>query len=78
MLQSWERKHPGRLEKMFRSLQNVKASHLADTSLYDFAGLKTQDTPFPEGDIAFDREDFQDDSSSGPIVFKPTVISKSE
>ncbi|GGO87480.1 tRNA 2-thiocytidine biosynthesis protein TtcA [Marinobacterium nitratireducens] len=40
MLQGWDRSHPGRIETMFRSLQHVVPSHLADTGLFDFAGLE--------------------------------------
>jgi tRNA 2-thiocytidine biosynthesis protein TtcA len=40
MLQGWDRSHPGRIETMFRSLQNVVPSHLADTQLFDFANLQ--------------------------------------
>jgi tRNA 2-thiocytidine biosynthesis protein TtcA len=40
MLADWEREDPGRTARLFRSLQNVTASHLADASLYDFAALK--------------------------------------
>jgi tRNA 2-thiocytidine biosynthesis protein TtcA len=40
MLQGWDRTHPGRIETMFRSLQNVVPSHLADIELFDFAGLQ--------------------------------------
>ena len=58
MLQQWEKQQPGRLENMFRALQNVCPSHLADTQLYDFKGIEKQDTPFPEGDRAFDPETF--------------------
>ena len=36
MFQQWDHQHPGRLENMFRAIQNVAPSHLADTSLYDF------------------------------------------
>jgi tRNA 2-thiocytidine biosynthesis protein TtcA len=36
----WEREDPGRTERLFRSIQNVTASHLADRSLVDFAALK--------------------------------------
>jgi len=36
MLQRWEQESPGRTDLIMRSLQNVKASHLADTTLYDF------------------------------------------
>jgi tRNA 2-thiocytidine biosynthesis protein TtcA len=39
MLQEWEREHPGRLESIFSSLQNVAPSQLADPALFDFAGL---------------------------------------
>ena len=46
MLQSWDKTHPGRIETMFRSLQNVVPSHLADTNLFDFKGLsKESNTP---------------------------------
>ena len=39
MLHDWERTHPGRVENVFRSLQNVTLSHLADPVAFDFAGL---------------------------------------
>jgi tRNA 2-thiocytidine biosynthesis protein TtcA len=39
MLQDWEQKTPGRLDIMFRSLQNVVPSQLADRQLFDFASL---------------------------------------
>ncbi len=56
MLRDWERRFPGRVETLFRSLANIVPSHLMDARLYDFAGLKATGTPDPEGDIAFDRE----------------------
>ncbi|MGA1264586.1 MAG: tRNA 2-thiocytidine(32) synthetase TtcA [Prochlorothrix sp.] len=34
MLQAWEQEHPGRIETIFRSLQNVVPSHLADRRLW--------------------------------------------
>lgn len=37
MLADWERAAPGRIESIFRSLQNVVPSHLADPQLHDFA-----------------------------------------
>jgi tRNA 2-thiocytidine biosynthesis protein TtcA len=40
MLAAWEQQDPGRTERLFRSLQNVTPSHLADTLLFDFAGLR--------------------------------------
>jgi tRNA 2-thiocytidine biosynthesis protein TtcA len=39
MLAEWERQDPGRTDRLFRSLQNVTASHLADRDLYDFESL---------------------------------------
>ena len=42
MLQTWERESPGRIDSIFRSMQNVSPSQLADTELFDFAGLSNQ------------------------------------
>jgi tRNA 2-thiocytidine biosynthesis protein TtcA len=39
MLREWERADPGRSERLFRSLQNVTPTHLADRALHDFASL---------------------------------------
>lgn len=55
MLQGWEKKHPGRLDNMLRSLQNVAPSHLADPGLHDFAAIEATHRPMPDGDIAFDE-----------------------
>jgi len=56
MLQEWEKRFPGRIETMFRSLSNVVPSHLLDASLFDFAGLKATGAPNPDGDVAFDPQ----------------------
>jgi len=42
MLQGWEKQHPGRLENIFRSLQNISPSQLADTTLFNFKDLELQ------------------------------------
>jgi tRNA 2-thiocytidine biosynthesis protein TtcA len=39
MLAKWELEDPGRTDRLFRSLQNVTTSHLADRELYDFEHL---------------------------------------
>jgi tRNA 2-thiocytidine biosynthesis protein TtcA len=39
MLHDWEKQHPGRIENIFRSIQNVSPSQLADVSLFDFHNL---------------------------------------
>lgn len=40
MMSKWDQLYPGRTESVFTALQNVIPSHLADTSLYDFGGLR--------------------------------------
>ncbi len=40
MLQAWEQQSPGRIDRIFRSLQNISPSQLADTKLFDFSGLE--------------------------------------
>ena len=39
MLDEWESRRPGRREVMFRALQNVRPSHLADAGIWDFSDL---------------------------------------
>jgi len=39
MLTEWERKHPGRIDSIFRAIGNVAPSQLTDPKLFDFAGL---------------------------------------
>lgn len=58
MLRDWDRRFPGRLENMARSLQNVVPSHLGDGTLYDFQGLKATGVASDDGDKAFDHEEF--------------------
>lgn len=42
MLQQWEQEHPGRTESLFRSIQHVSPSQLADRELFDFQGLRAE------------------------------------
>lgn len=44
LLQQWQRQFPGRVESIFTALQNVSPSQLADTALFDFAGLQLDRT----------------------------------
>jgi len=45
MLADWEQQHPGRLETIFRALTDVRVSHLADPSVFDFKSLRGSTTP---------------------------------
>ena len=44
MLREWDNAHPKRLASMFKALQNVAPSQLADLTLFDFESLKTERT----------------------------------
>ncbi|WP_434527236.1 tRNA 2-thiocytidine(32) synthetase TtcA [Photorhabdus asymbiotica] len=39
MLVDWDKKTPGRVESIFKSIQNVSPSQLADKTLFDFVNL---------------------------------------
>ncbi len=58
MLREWDKQYPGRVESIFRSLQNIAPSHLLDRSLFDFAGVKARGEADADGDQAFDAEEF--------------------
>ncbi len=47
MLHEWERKTPGRTDIMFRALQHVAPSQLADRELFDFANLRIDASATP-------------------------------
>lgn len=54
MLRDWEKSFPGRVENIFRSIQSVAPSQLADTDLFDFENLPL-DRSEPRSDYAFDQ-----------------------
>ncbi|MEP7064383.1 MAG: tRNA 2-thiocytidine(32) synthetase TtcA [Betaproteobacteria bacterium] len=54
MLREWERRHPGRIESIYRALGNVVPSHLLDRRLQDFAAIRASGIAAADGDIAFD------------------------
>lgn len=72
MLQDWHRRYPGRIESMFRAMQNVTPSHLVDSKLHDFKSIKATGVASEDGDIAFDKPEFSqpaiaDDSDDNAI-----------
>jgi tRNA 2-thiocytidine biosynthesis protein TtcA len=58
MLRDWDKRFPGRIETLFRSLANVVPSHLMDARLFDFKGLEATGVADPHGDRAFDADEF--------------------
>jgi tRNA 2-thiocytidine biosynthesis protein TtcA len=55
MLREWEKRHPGRVDSMFRALSNLTPSHLLDRRLFDFSAVRATGRKSGEGDKAFDR-----------------------
>ncbi len=47
LLNSWNNKYPGRLESMFTAMQNVRPTHLLDSSIHNFEDLEA-DQLLPE------------------------------
>ncbi len=62
MLQGWEKQQPGRLENIFRSLQNISPSQLADNTLFNFKYLETH------RQTATDKEDQDHDDRQSPAL----------
>jgi tRNA 2-thiocytidine biosynthesis protein TtcA len=58
-LRQMERDFPGRVDNIFSALQAVTPSHLADTTLFDFVGLKPGDMDSADGDTLFDPEELE-------------------
>lgn len=62
MLADWQRDYPERTGNIFRALQNVVPSHLADNQLFDFRNLGDQEG---EGDTVFDSPDLEGGNGLG-------------
>lgn len=60
LLSDWEEHYPGRVQNMFRSMQNLVPSHLLDRSQHDFHGLSKE----PNSDKAADNKIGEADESS--------------
>lgn len=72
MLKEWERKTPGRVQNIFRALQNIAPSHLLDSALYDFKAISTSNSlqRADQGDTLFDPQEFKVDSTLSHIEIK--------
>ena len=83
MLNDWEANYPGRLETMFTAMQNVVPSHLADAKLFDFKSMTKESGIIDGGDIAFDRENFNqqqmnNDSSKNEFYMQQPAVQFTE
>ena len=72
MLRDWEKKHPGRVENLFRSMHHIVPSHLMDGEAFDFQGLEittelTGIAARSSGDKAIDEADL-DELACGALI----------
>ncbi len=76
MLNTWDKQFPGRIESMFRAMQNVVPSHLADFELFDFKSINRDSGVINGGDIGFDKEEMPAqsfDDEDTVIEFDPSL-----
>jgi len=74
MLADWERSEPGRVANVFRALQNIALSQLADTSRFDFAELQS-DRSEEKAPYAFTEARSSGSGGEQPIVIQPLSAS---
>ena len=72
MLRDWEKKHPGRVENLFRSMHHIVPSHLMDGEAFDFQNLEistelTGIAARSAGDKAIDEADL-DELACGTLI----------
>ena len=58
MLREWEKKFPGRVDSIFRSMQNIAPSHMLDRGLFNFKNVIADGNADEAGDKAFDVDEF--------------------
>ena len=68
MLADWEQTSPGRINNIFRALQNVSPSQLADQRLFNFADLQI-DRAGERAPYAFDKEEVQRSNNEQVLQF---------
>lgn len=76
MLNDWDKRFPGRIETMFRAMQNVVPSHLADFELFDFKSIDKNSGVINGGDIGFDKEEMPTQTVQNPDMvheFDPSL-----
>ncbi len=72
MLHDWEKKHPGRVENLFRSMHHIVPSHLMDSEAFDFQNLEistelTGIAARSSGDKAIDEAEL-DELACGTLI----------
>jgi tRNA 2-thiocytidine biosynthesis protein TtcA len=75
MLRDWEKKYPGRVENLFRSMHHIVPSHLMDGEAFDFKNLEVSTelsgiASRSSGDRAIDEADL-DELACGTMIQGP-------
>ncbi|MCY7293874.1 tRNA 2-thiocytidine(32) synthetase TtcA [Alteromonas sp. a30] len=73
MLTQWDKQSPGRVENIFKSLQNVSPSQLADTSLFDFQNLPI-DRSTPKAEYEFTDEQVSSTNIDDSLIIDVTHV----
>jgi len=72
MITEWEKTTPGRSNNIFRALQNIAPSQLADTDLFDFVGLQLDRTGERAPYAHDEAETTRGSNTEQPLQFIPT------
>ena len=75
MLTDWEKSSPGRINSIFRAVQNVAPSQLADNRLFDFANLQIN-RDGERAPYAFDQPEVQHGNSEHVLKFIDALVLK--
>ena len=78
LLQEWEKKHPGRIDSIFRALGNIVPEHLLDRRLADFGAVRATGRTEPHGDRAFDVDEVIERAMGAPLQRMAEVESEDE
>lgn len=68
MLNGWEKESPGRIRNIFRAIQNIAPSQLADPRLFDFADLQL-DRSGERAPYAFEQAEINKSSGEQVLQF---------
>ncbi len=72
LLNGWDLQFPGRINNMFRALQHVIPSHLADANLFDFKSLQTDNTLSSDRPVS--REEMDLNTHNAEDIMRPDEV----
>jgi len=68
MLAEWDKRFPGRIENTFNALARIVPSHLMDSTIFNFTGLRASGAADGDGDIAFDDDPCVGQAETGTVA----------